>query len=231
MLRLRVDPAGVAGAEQVIEELVRQHLRRQRAVVPGPAHVALDALAERFLRDADLDRAEARIAADSGGDDLVDGRSAGAVAGERGTGGDAAHRLVVAVAGAGGIGRLVVQAAENVDVVAERGQRAEARREVIVGTGLAGNPIPLGDAVAVEPEDEAALDGFRRHAIGGIGRARGVEHAHQRRQTDLHRAAGQREPLKESPARHTEALSDYLRHSPLLPRETLWPSIIEIIIS
>ena len=155
-------PAGIARAEQVIEELVRQHLRRQRAIVSGPAHVALDALAEGFLRDADLNRAEARIAADFGGDGLVDGCSARAVAGERRTGGDAADRLVVAVAGAGGIGRLVVQAAENVDIVAERRQRTEARREVKVGTGLAGNPIPLGDAVAVEPEDEAALDRFRR---------------------------------------------------------------------
>ena len=61
---LAVHPAFFARAEQAIEKPVRDHLRRQRAFISGPAHVALHALAERFLRDADLQRAEAGVAAE-----------------------------------------------------------------------------------------------------------------------------------------------------------------------
>ena len=129
---------------------MRQHLRRQRAIVAGPAHIALDALAERFLRDADLQRAEARLGADLRGDHLIDRRSARAVSGERRARRHTAHRLVVAVAGAGRRGSRVVQAAENVNVVAERGQRRQARRQVEVARrsrlGIqyrSGMPLPL----------------------------------------------------------------------------------------
>ena len=134
---LAIDPAFFARAEEIIEQLVRQHLRRQRTVVAGPTHIPLDALAERFLRDADLNRAEARILADLRGDRLVDRRSAGAVAGERRAGGHAADRLVVSVARTARGSGLVVEAAEHVDIVAERRQRAEARREVEIRAGLA----------------------------------------------------------------------------------------------
>src|SRR6266481_6039142 len=40
------DPAFVALAEDAVEQLVRDHLRRQRAVAARPAQVALNALAE-----------------------------------------------------------------------------------------------------------------------------------------------------------------------------------------
>ena len=50
--------------------------------------------------------------------------AARAVAGERRASGDAADRFVVAVAGTAGGGRLIVEAAEDVDVVAERRQRS-----------------------------------------------------------------------------------------------------------
>ena len=67
--------------------------------------------------------------------DLIDGRSARAASGER-RAGHTAHRLVVAVAGARYRGRGVVEAAEDVDVVAERRERRQARREVEVAAGL-----------------------------------------------------------------------------------------------
>src|SRR5260370_40699204 len=76
---------GGEAAEVCVHDVVRQG--------HGPAHVALEALAERFPRDTDLNRAEARIAADSGSDGLVDECAARAVAGERGTACGAPHRL------------------------------------------------------------------------------------------------------------------------------------------
>ena len=66
-----------------VEEPVRDHLGRQWTVARGPAHVPLDAFAERFLADTDLQGAEARIVADLLRDHLIDGRTAGAAAGER----------------------------------------------------------------------------------------------------------------------------------------------------
>ena len=124
MLRLRLTQPSSRCAEQAVEQLVRQHLRRQRAIVAGPAHIALDAFAERFLRHADLQRAESRLGADLGRDHLIDRRSAGAVSGERRAVSHAADRLVVAVAGTRyGCGR-VVEAGQDVDVIAEGAQAA-----------------------------------------------------------------------------------------------------------
>jgi len=73
-----------------------------------------------------VDRAEPRFAPNPGGDRLIDRRSSRPVVGERRAGGDAADRLVVAVARPGRGGRLVIQAAEHVDIVAERRQRGGA---------------------------------------------------------------------------------------------------------
>ena len=123
---LAIHPALFALAEQPVEEPVRDHLRRQRALVSGPAHVALHALAERFLRDADLQRAEPGVAADLGGDHLVDGRSARAAAGEMRAGHQPAHGVRVAVAHS--LGGGVVHAAQHVEIAAERRERRKARR-------------------------------------------------------------------------------------------------------
>src|SRR5262249_35030190 len=163
-----IHPSFFARAEQVIEELVGQHLRRQRTVVPGPAHVALDALAERLLRHADLNRAEARLLADLRRYRLIDRRPARAVPGKWSAAHDAADGLVVAVAGPGGGGRLVIEAAEHVDVAAEGREGRERGREAVIGAGLVGDPVALGDAVAVEPEHEAALDGLLRAAFRAV---------------------------------------------------------------
>ena len=46
---LALDPALVLHAEQAVEQILRNHLRRQRALVAGPAHVAVHVLAVRFL--------------------------------------------------------------------------------------------------------------------------------------------------------------------------------------
>src|ERR1700674_2796849 len=70
---LAIHPAFLALAEQPVKESVRDHLRRESPLVPGPAHVALHALAERLLRDANLQRAESRVTTHLGSDHLVDG--------------------------------------------------------------------------------------------------------------------------------------------------------------
>ncbi|MCX6613944.1 MAG: hypothetical protein NTW74_24255 [Acidobacteria bacterium] len=98
---LAVYPTDFAGAEKTVEEAARDHLWWQGAIVASPAHVALDAFAKGFLRDANLSRAEAGVAADFAGDGLIDGCSACATAGEGGAAHQCTHRVVMAVAGAG----------------------------------------------------------------------------------------------------------------------------------
>ena len=89
------------------------------------------------------------------------------------------------VAGAARRCSLIVQSTQHVDIVAERSQRIEARREPEIRSRLARDPVAFGNAVAIEPEDEAILDGLSRHRVRGVSRAGGVEHAHQRRQANL----------------------------------------------
>src|SRR5262249_36417196 len=146
---LAIHPAFFALAEEAVEEPVRDHLRRQRALKSGPAHVALHALAERFLRHTDLEGPEARVPSELGGDHLVERRSAGPAAGEHRARHQAARRVRVAVARASG-GR-VVDAAQHVEIAAERRHGREARRHLVMRTELGWYPIPLRDAVAVEP--------------------------------------------------------------------------------
>src|SRR5579872_5364159 len=69
---LTLDPTFIALPEDAIEKFVRDHLRRQGAVAARPAQVALDALTERFLRHAELQRAKSRFAADPRGNQLID---------------------------------------------------------------------------------------------------------------------------------------------------------------
>ena len=120
--------------------------------------------------------------------------------------------------GPGTDGRRVVQAAEDVDVVAERRERREAGRDVEIRAGLRRDPVALRDAVAVEPEDEAALDRLLNvlaAAPGGVRRAVRIEHAHERRQSDLNSAPGERDTLQERPARKSSrVLVITLRHYP-----------------
>src|SRR5262249_12019680 len=120
---LAVDPSLLALAEQTIEQLVWNHLRRQGTIVAGPAHVPLDALAEGLLRDADLQRAEAGIGADSRSYRLVDGWSARAAPRKRRTRKQAAGRLMMPVAGTRRGRGGIVDSADHVNVAAERGQR------------------------------------------------------------------------------------------------------------
>ena len=82
---LAPDPALVPAAKQPVEQILRDHLGRQRAVVPRPTQVAMDVLAVRLLTHADLQRAEPRLPTNRPGDDLVDGGPAGAAAGVRGS--------------------------------------------------------------------------------------------------------------------------------------------------
>src|SRR3954447_6829390 len=79
---LALDPVRLLRAEQAIEQPMRDHLGRKRAIAAGPAHVPLDALAEGFLAHADLQGAEPAVVADFLGDHLVDGWAARAAARE-----------------------------------------------------------------------------------------------------------------------------------------------------
>src|SRR6185437_3564839 len=99
----------------------------ERTVAAGPRHVALNALAEGFLADPDLERAEPALVADLMGDRLVDRRAAGPAAREHLARYEPAHRVVVAVARARQAGGRVIDAAEDVDVPAEPGQGLQAR--------------------------------------------------------------------------------------------------------
>src|SRR5688572_21425173 len=101
------------------------------------------------------------------------------------------------------------------DVVAKGRQRGQARSEAEIGARGGRNPVALRNAVAVEPEDKAALD-RAGHAVlrgfGRVGRAGGIEHADQGRQSNLDRAACQRESFQKTPARQPGTLSDYVGH-------------------
>ena len=116
------------------------------------------------------------------GDRLIDRRSAGAAAREHFARDQAAHRVVMAVARPRQPGRRIIDAAENMNVLAESRQRLQARRHFEIAAVLARNPVLFDDPVAVEPEDEARLDRLVAAALGGIGRAAGVELRLERRQ-------------------------------------------------
>jgi hypothetical protein len=68
---LTVHPTQILGAEEAIEQSMRDVFGRQRTVRTRPTHVLLKRPAERFLRDTDLQRAEPRITAHFGGKRLV----------------------------------------------------------------------------------------------------------------------------------------------------------------
>ena len=54
--------------------------------------------------------------------------------------------------------------------------------------------------------------------FGGVGGSGGVEHGHQRRQSDDDRRVRKRQPLEERTAGQTRTLSDYLRHLKTSPQ-------------
>src|SRR5688500_15198781 len=100
----------------------------------------------------------------------------------------------MAVTGPRRSGAGIVDAADDVDVVAQRLERREARRQFETRTGFARNPVPLGNAVAVEPEYEPGRHGFRR---GGVGRPIAGEPRGQRWQPNPDCRAGDADALKE----------------------------------
>src|SRR5262249_3427907 len=86
-----IDPALVSRAEEAIEQPVRDLLGRQRPVRTPPAKLPLDGPAERFLRHADLQRAEPGVVTQSRGEKLIEGRPARAPACVAGTSHQRAH--------------------------------------------------------------------------------------------------------------------------------------------
>src|SRR5206468_566933 len=117
------------------------HLRGERAIVSCPAHVALYALSEGFLRDADLQGPETGIAADLRGDRLIDGRSAGAAPGKRLSRHQGAHGAVMPVSGSRNLSGGIIQPGDDMDVVPEWRQRRKAGRQRKPRAGLGGNPV------------------------------------------------------------------------------------------
>src|SRR5262245_10430768 len=95
---LASDPGLILDAEETIEEILRDHLGRQRALESGPRHVALHVFAVGLLRDADLERTESRFGADFRGENLVERGAACAAPSERGAGHEATDGVHVAVA-------------------------------------------------------------------------------------------------------------------------------------
>src|SRR5262249_46368332 len=140
---LAVGPAFFAPAEEPVEEFVRDHLRRQGALVTRPTHVSLDAFAEGFLRDADLQRPETRLALELRRDGLIYGRTGRAASGERRATHQRAHGFVMSVARAGRCGGGVIQSTDYMNVAPEGGQRRKAWSHSIVRPGFGGEPIPL----------------------------------------------------------------------------------------
>src|ERR1700677_4256229 len=120
---LAVDPTLFPASEQAIEEAIRQHLGGQCAIEACPAHIALDALAEGLLRNADLQRAKAGFTAYLCGDGLIDRGATRPAAGEPCTSHQAADGIVMAVAGPGQTCREVIEPADHMNVVAKRSQR------------------------------------------------------------------------------------------------------------
>src|SRR5258708_24589006 len=116
----------------------------------------------------------------------------------------------MAVAGSGKSGGKIVQACDYVNVVSERSQWCETGCEAVAGAGLGGNPIALGDSVAIEPQYKAALDGSFRHfarwgRLRGVSVARRVEHGYEGRQSNP-RAAPSPPPRAKSSGEHKPEL-------------------------
>src|SRR5262249_55416365 len=146
---LAVNPAFVTNAEEALEEALRNHLRRQSPIGGSPAHVAMNVFAVRLLGHTDLEGAEAGLGAEVRGEYLADRQTTSAAPGIGQARHERAHRLVMSVAGAGHARRGIVDAADHVDVLAQRAQRRQARRQLEGGTGLGWNPVALGNAVSV----------------------------------------------------------------------------------
>ena len=173
------------------------HLGRQRPVAVGPTHVPLDAFSEGFLRYTDLKRSETSFVPDPLGDHLVDRGSAGASSREDTAREQSAHRRVVAVARSGQSRRGTVQTGDDVDVLSKGCERLQTGSERVISSRLLGYPVFLRDAVAVEPEDKARLDGLSRQTSGGIGGAARVEHRLERGKADSNRSARQSDAAQE----------------------------------
>ena len=184
---LPLHPAFIAGAEDAIEQFVRNHLRRQRAIASGPTQIALNTLAKGFLAHADLQRPEAALPADFGCDELIDGRSACATAGEGRSRHERTHRAVVIVAGTGHARRRIVEPGDDVYIVAERRERRQTGCQLVAGTGFCRYPEPLHHTISVKPQHESR---FRRSSgelcsrFSGVGDTLAVKHRLERRQSD-----------------------------------------------
>src|SRR5438105_4605265 len=104
----------------------------------------------------------------------------------------------------------IIQAGDDMDISSELRQRGEARRQFVIRTGRGGDPIALGNAVAVEPEEETCFRVCGLNAafdLSGVQRAVGIKHGLERWQRN-----GCRHTFEQSPARkfnsreHTRSL-------------------------
>ena len=117
---LAVYPAFVFDAEEAVEEVMWNHLRRQSALEARPTHVAVNVLAVGFLGYSDLQGVETRFGADPGCEQLIDGRAGRSTARVSRARGEAAKRGEVTVALAVEPGGYVVDSADHVDIITDR---------------------------------------------------------------------------------------------------------------
>ena len=117
---LAIHPALVLHAEQAVKQILRNHLRRQRAIISRPTHVAMHVFAVRFLRDSDLQRMESRLGSHLRRQNLVDRGAAGAASCIGRAGHQSAHGGEVPIALPVESGRDVIDSADDVNVVAHR---------------------------------------------------------------------------------------------------------------
>src|SRR5205085_7536106 len=136
------DPALLPLTEQTIEQIMRDQLRRQRALIARPAHVAMNTLAVRLLTYAYLQRAEPHRAAGLGGhsgrDHLVNRRAARASSGEGRSRKQGAHRAVMVVPRTGFPRGRIVEPAEDVYMISKGTQGRQTRRQRIIRARLFG---------------------------------------------------------------------------------------------
>src|SRR6185295_12507572 len=86
----------------------------------------------------------------------------------------------------------IIEPGDDVDIVAERRERRETRRQLKIRARGRRNPVTLGDAVAVKPKEEPGFwpgGGSSARDIGCVERAVWIKHGLKRRQRDGRRHA------------------------------------------
>src|SRR5260370_8146060 len=101
----------------------------------------MNALAMRLLADADLQRAEAALAANLRSDELIDGGPAAPTPAVDRARDKTAHRFVMTIAGAGNARGRIIESADHVKILLKGSERRTARPYPVPSPRLDWNPI------------------------------------------------------------------------------------------